>query len=88
MLYLIINILRTMQCHNRSQSFFCDFKHNTHPFIDSLLMLTVTTVMYTYVAVTAAVCNSSNDCNEDDVDARDIIKIVRKVTSLCFFHEH
>ena len=68
--------------------FFCDFRHNTHPFIDSLLMLTVTTVMYTYVAVTAAVCNSSNDCNEDDVDARDIIKIVRKVTSLCFFHEH
>ena len=60
--------------------FLCDFKHNTHPFIDSLHMLTVTTVVYTYVTVTAAVCTSSNDCIEDDVDSRDVIKIVRKVT--------
>ena len=56
--------------------FVCDFKHNTPPFIDSLrtLMLPVTTVMYTHVTVTNAVCNSSNDGNEDDVDAHDISK--------------
>ena len=32
------------------------------------------TVMYTYVTVTAAVCNSSNDSDEADMDAPEIIK--------------
>ena len=57
-------------------TFVCDFKHNTHPFIDSLrkLMLIVIIVMHTYVTATTGVCNISNDCNGDDVDAHAISK--------------
>ena len=38
------------------------------------LMLPVMTVMYTYVTVTAIVCNSSNDSDKTDMDAPEIIK--------------
>ena len=52
-------------------SFVCDFKHNTHPFIDSLIVITA---MHTYVTASTGVCNISNDCNGDDVDAHAISK--------------
>ena len=51
-------------------------------------MLLVTTVMYEYVTVTAAVCNNSNDNNGADVDAHGIITYRKKgnfvVLSLVF----
>ena len=42
--------------------------------VQRMLMSLVTIVMYMNVTITAAVCNSSSDSNEDDMDAPEIIK--------------